>query len=89
MIFKILFKSGRHDYAQAQSKQHLLESYDAEYNDADDIEQVTELSEEEAKAIVIENTDHDIDDPFGEPETFFLHDLIVGDDFSIVASSDY
>lgn len=86
-IFKLEFDD-RTDWFQAESILNLLQSYNKEYDDFDEIKEVTEISDEEAKTIMLKNTDHDEDDPNSIAE-FSLFDAVVGDDFHIVGSTDW
>lgn len=88
MIFKLTFiDDNRVEFAQAPTQLDLLQSYDRDYNGFQDIESVQEISEEESKNITIKNTDYE--EGSDEPETFSLYDMVIGDDFSIIASSEW
>lgn len=91
MIFKLIF-SNKTEYAQAKSQLHLLQEYSKEYEYFEDILEVIEISEEEAKKIMLSNNEYDsdlpIDDEFNYPE-FSLYDSVVGDDFVIVGSTEW
>ena len=91
MIFKLIF-SDKTEYAQAKSQLHLLQEWNNEYDDFYDIQEVIEVSEEEAKTIMLSNNEYDpdlpIDDEFNYPE-FSLYDSVVGDDFVIVGSTEW
>lgn len=87
MIFKIKFADAT-EYAQAKSQLHLLQEYHREYEGFLDIEEVTEVSDEEAKSIMIKNTDYDKDDK-DDVEEMTLFDTVCGDDFVIVASTEW
>ena len=54
MIFKLKTKNCEM-YAQAKSQLHLLQSYHQEYSDFMDIEEVTEVTDEQAKNILLIN----------------------------------
>ena len=85
MIYKLIFDD-REEIAQAKSQLHLLQSYD-ELQVFQDIQEVIEISEEEAKSIVIKNTEYDESNPSDSPSVP-LSDLIDGDDFKILASTE-
>lgn len=87
MIFKLTFKDdeNRIDWCQAKNQLHLLQSYDEEYGDFQDIKEVVEISEEDAKTIMLQNTDYDEN----EPESISLYDTVSGDDFLIVGSTEW
>ena len=91
MIFKLIFDE-KQEYAQAKSQLHLLQEYHKEYDGFEDILEVVEISEEEAKTIMLSNNEYNpdlpIDDEFNYPE-FSLYDTVVGDDFVIVGSTDW
>lgn len=87
MIFKLIFDD-RQEFAQAQSQLHLLQSYSEDYEGFQDINEVVEISEEEAKIIMLTNTDYDENDP-ESPAEIPLYDMVVGDDFAVVASADW
>lgn len=87
MIFK-LESPDRTEWCQAKSQLHLLQSYEKECSGFHDIESVTEISDEEAKTIMLKNSDYDENDPNDSPE-WSLYDAVVGDDFCIVGSTDY
>ena len=91
MIFKLIFED-KQEYAQAKSQLHLLQEWNKEYDDFDDILEVIEISEEEAKTIMLSNNEYDpelpIDDEFNYPE-FSLYDTVVGDDFVVVGSTEW
>lgn len=90
MIFKLIFDD-RTEYVQAKSIQDLKDKWDEEFDDFNDILEIIEISEEESKNIIIFNTDYDPtlpedDDNFKE---FTLYDNIIGDDFIVVASTEW
>lgn len=91
MIFKLIF-SYKQEYAQAKSQLHLLQEWNKEYDDLDDILEVIEISEDEAKTIILSNNEYDpelpIDDEFNYPE-FSLYDTVVGGYFSVVGSTEW
>jgi hypothetical protein len=90
MIFKLIFDD-KQEYAQAKSQLHLLKEYHKEYEGFEDILEVVEISDEEAKTIMLSNNEYnpelpEDDDNFKE---FSLYDTVVGDDFTIVGSTDW
>ncbi len=91
MIFKLIFED-KQEYAQAKSQLHLLQEYHKEYEGFEDILEVIEISEDEAKIIMLTNNEYDpelpIDDEFNYPE-FSLYDTVVGDDFVVVGSTEW
>jgi hypothetical protein len=86
MIFKLTFLENRIVYAQAKDVLHLLKSYDSEYSDFQEIESFDEISDEEAKTILLKNTDQSTQDELDE---FSLYNQICGDDFVIVGGTDF
>lgn len=89
MIFKLIFED-KQEYAQAKSQLHLLQEWNKEYDDFEDILEVIEISEEEAKTIMLSNNEYNSelpedDDNFKE---FSLYDTVVGDDFAVVGSTE-
>lgn len=90
MIFKLTFNDdeNRIDWCQAKNQLHLLQRYDSECDELQDIKEVIEISEEEAKTIMLKNTDYDETDPTDTPN-WSLFDAVVGDDFCIVGSTEF
>lgn len=90
MIFKLKF-SDKTEFAQAKNMLHLLQNYQQEYDDFLDIEEVDEISEDEAKLIILSNTE--FNDELAESDEnikdFSLYDLACGDDFLIIGSTEY
>lgn len=91
MIYKITFEDDVVEHCTAKSVLHLLKSYDNEVNDINlqNIKDVEEISEEEAKKIMVRNTEFDEDNPSEMPEQISLFDLVSGDDFALLASTEY
>lgn len=91
MIFKLIFDY-KQEYAQARNQLDLLQQYHKEFEGFEDILEVVEISEEEAKTIMLSNNEYNpdlpIDDEFNYPE-FSLYDTVVGDDFVIVGSTEW
>jgi|GEM_PF-2137042 len=89
MIYKLTFSDDRIDWCTAKDTLHLLKTYDADFDlDLQELERLEEISEEEAKKILVTNTEYDPDDP-EDQETICLNDLAVGDDFTIIASTEW
>jgi hypothetical protein len=88
MIFKLIFDD-KTEYAQARDMLHLLQSYEQEYIDFQEIKEVIELSDEEAKEIMLINVDWDEDDPDDMEREFSLYSQAVGDDFCVIGSSEW
>lgn len=82
MIFKLEIEE-KTEYATSKNLLHLLKEYDNEYECFQDIINVTELSESEAKNIYIQNLDFNENDPESIPE-MRLYDLAVGVEFCII-----
>lgn len=87
MIFKLIFEDKK-EFCQAKSQLHLLQSYEKEYEGFQEINEVVEISEEEAKKIMLSNSEYDENDPTDSAEVS-LFDQIVGDDFVIVGSTEW
>ena len=87
MIYKLKFED-RIEWCQAKSQLHLLQSYEKEHGGFQEIEEVTEISEAEAKTIMLKNSDYNESDPTDMKE-FSLYDTVVGDDFVIVGSTEW
>lgn len=87
MIFKLEFKEKK-EFVQAKTIDILKEKYIEEYGIEDwkDVIQITEISDEEAKGIILTNTDVST---FDECPEFSLYDSVVGDDFCVVSSTDW
>ncbi|WZL88295.1 hypothetical protein VS868_11880 [Salinimicrobium sp. 3283s] len=87
MIFKLEFED-RTEYAQAKNEQDLSENYEAEFGDFKEAKKVEEISEEEAKLIMLRNPEFNENDP-DDMEEFSLYDAVCGDMFCIVASTEW
>jgi len=57
MIYRLKFDD-RTEFAQAKNHLHLLQSYEAEFEGFQDIEEVEEITDEEAKTIMLKNNDY-------------------------------
>ena len=90
MIFRLKF-SDKTEYAQAKTQLHLLQNYQQEYEDIIDIEEVEEISDEEAKTIMLLNDEYNDELPESDEnfKEFSLYDLVCGDDFVIVGSTEW
>lgn len=90
MIYKITFDDGRIDWCTAKDPLHLSQSYDAGYYfSLQEIESIDEISDEEAKTIMVDNTEFDGESPDDMHEQISLYDLAISEDFAIIASTDY
>ena len=90
MIFKMTFDDGRIDWCTAKNQLHLLKEYDKRFDlILQEIEEVKEVLEEEAKTIIVRNTEFDEDKPDDMPEEISIYDLAIGDDFCIIASTEF
>lgn len=89
MIYKLTFDDGRIDWCTAKSQLHLLKSYDKDFDlPLQEIENIEEITSEEAKTIMVANTEYDEDDP-EDLEQIPIYDLAVGEDFAIIASTEF
>ena len=91
MIYKLTFDDGRIDFLTAKSQLHLLQQYDKEFDlPLQEIESLDEISDEEAKKIMILNPDYEEEenDP-NEPAEVSLFDLAISDEFSMIASTEW
>jgi len=60
MIYKLTFDDGRIDWCTAKSQLHLLKAYDLEFDlPIQEIEDLQEISDDEAKTIMVNNTEYD------------------------------
>jgi hypothetical protein len=90
MIYKLTFEDGRIDWCTAKDELHLLKSYDADFDlPLQEIESLEEISEEEAKTIMVRNTEFDEDEPDDMPEELSIWELAVGEDFCMIASTEF
>lgn len=87
MIFKLEF-TDRTEFAQAKSLKKLHDDYAMEYGEEEitNIKTVLIIEEEEAKAIMLTNTDTST---FDECPEISLYDLSCGDDFVIIGSTEW
>lgn len=86
MIYKITFEDDTIDWCTAKNQLHLIQSYDKDYDlSLQGIESIDEISEEESKAIMVNNTESEE----GEPAQISLWELAVGDEFEIIASTEF
>lgn len=90
MIYKLTFEDGRIDWCTAKSQLHLIKSYDADFDlPIQEIEDLQEIEDDEAKTIMVTNTEFDEDNTDDMPEEISLYDLAVGEDFAIIASTEF
>lgn len=89
MIFKIDLVQGSVEYATAENQLHLLKSYDEQFGSIQEIETITEITEEDAKTMILTNSEYNEDKPDEMPKEFSLFDLCTGDDFELVGGTDY
>lgn len=87
MIYKLKFID-KTEFIQAKSQLHLLQSYEKECEGFQDIQEVYEISDEDAKSIMLTNTEYDENDKDDLP-VIPLFDFVFGDEFAIVGSTDY
>lgn len=86
MIYKLKFNDGRVEWITAKNELHLLKCYDSDFVlFLQEIEDLQSINDEEAKKIMVNNTDFEQDNP----EQISLYALAVSEDFAIIASSDY
>jgi hypothetical protein len=91
MIHKLVFNDGKIEFTQSKSIEHLMDSYAEAYPDEYlNVRKVTKVSEEEAKSIFLTNYQYDEEDKSEDalPEMISLFDLVAGDDFMVVGSTD-
>lgn len=90
MIFKLIF-SDKEEFAQAKSQLHLLQEWNNEFDDFIDIQEVVEISEDEAKTIMLSNGEYNDELPESDenPKDFSLCDTVHGDDFCVVGSTEW
>ncbi|MFZ2432512.1 MAG: hypothetical protein WAW57_15340 [Lutibacter sp.] len=89
MIYKITFDDGRIDWCTAKDQLHLLKSYDADFDlPLQGIESLEEISDALAMTTMVVNTEYDGNDT-EDVETISVYDLAVGDDFCIIASTEF
>ncbi len=90
MIYKLTFEDDRIDWCTAKDQLHLLKSYDKDFDlDIQDIKSIEEISDEEAKKVMVKNSEFDENNPKDFPEEMSLYDLSVGEDFSFIASNEW
>lgn len=92
MIFKLEFED-RKEFAQAKNLKHLQEEYAKEYGEEEvlKLKSVTIIDDEVAKTIMLSNNEYNPDLPESDDnfKEFSLYDMVVGDDFIIVGSTDW
>lgn len=85
MIFKLTFPA-KVLFAQAKNLTQLHAEYNKEYDDHEDLQMTETISEEEAKLIMLKNTD---ESTFAECPEFSLYATVVGVDFVVVGSTEW
>ena len=90
MIFRLKF-SDKTEFVQAKNQLHLLQNYQQEYGDFIDIEEVEEISDEEAKTIMLLNDEYNDELPESDEnfKEFSLYDSVCGDYFTILGSTEW
>ena len=86
-IFRLKFKDQREDFAQARNQLHILQSYNQEYDDFNEITEIEEIIPEKAKNIRLKNNEYTGKDNM--PEYFSLYNAACGYDFCIIGSTDW
>lgn len=90
MIYKLTFDDDRTDWCTAKDVLHLLKSYDSDFDlSLQEIEYLQEITDDEAKTIMVRNNEFNESKPDDMPEEISLYDLAVGDDFNIIASTEF
>ena len=90
MIYKLTFDDGSIDWCTAKDQLHLLKSYDKDYDlSLQEIETIEEIDEEQAKIIMVNNTEFDEDHPDDMPEQLSIWELAINDEFEIIASNRF
>ena len=90
MIYKLTFDDGRIDWCTAKDQLHLLKSYDKDFDlPLQEVDSIEEIGEEQAKKIMVINTELDEDNPEEMPEKISIWELAVGDEFDIIASTEF
>jgi hypothetical protein len=88
MIYKLTFTNGRIDWCTAKDELHLLKSYDSEFDlIIQDVEDIQEITTEEAKTTMISNLEY-VDGSAYEPKEWTLFELATSDQFSILATNE-
>ena len=88
MIFKLTFDDGRVDWCTAKDHLDLFQSYDRDYDfSLQEIESLEVITEEEARATLIRNYDHEVGGD--EPVEVSVWDIAVSDSFEIIASTEF
>jgi len=88
MIYKLTFTNGRIDWCTAKDELHLLKSYDSEFDlIIQDVEDIQEITTEEAKTTMISNLEY-VDGSADEPKEWTLFELATSDQFSILATNE-
>jgi len=85
MIFKLTFPD-RVEYAQAKNLTQLHVEYNKEYDDHEYLEMTETIYDEEAKEIMLKNTDLSTSEECPEISLF---DIVCGDDFCVVGTTEW
>lgn len=90
MLFKIEL-SETIEYAQAKSHLDLLQSYHLELECFMDISKVEEVTNDEARNIILLNTEFDesIEESQDNPKEISLFDLYLTNEFLVLATTNY
>lgn len=88
MIFKLTLDDVQ-EFVTGKDHLHVLQSYDDEYDGFHDITNMEEISDDQAKKEMVRNLEYDEDNPDDMPEEISLFDLSCGDDFAIIASTEW
>lgn len=84
------FTDGQIDWCCAKDQLDLLKSYEREYGlDLSELESVEKITNTKAKTIKVRNSEFDEDKPEDMPEKISLFDLSNGEDFAIIASTEF
>lgn len=90
MIFKMTWDDHRIDWCTAKDILHLLKSYDREFDLClQDIVSVEIVPNDAASVIEVANTEYSDGIENDMPKTLILSDLASGDNFEIIASTEF
>ncbi len=90
MIFKLTFPD-RIEYVQAKNLTELHVEYNREYDDHEDLEMTETISDEEAKEIMLTNSEFNPELPEDDENyrEFSLFDACCGDSFCVIGSTEW
>lgn len=90
MIFELKFQD-KTEFAQAKSQLHLLQEWNKEYDDFEDILEVRNISKKEAKTIMLKNNEYNDELPLSDEnfEEFSLYEASCGEDFCVIGSTEW